>query len=581
MRKKFCITLLLFVVIKTSCAQQTIDTSIQKNFNQTINKKEKAFKRDNIFLLGKIWGFLKYYHPTIAAGKYNWDRELIDFLPVFVNATSIMDRSKLLEDWINKFGEIPICASCNDSLLKNAKLTPDFSWINQSNFSKPLVQKLKYIQTNRIQNNWYYIKVTQSDGINLLQFPHELVYNNLAFPNDSYSLLALFKFWNAIEYWYPYKYNLPKSWNVVLKEFIPKMIALKNGYEYTIALEELVTCIHDSHGSFQSPLTNEVLGKYHLPFATHLVQNKLLVTSILNDSLANMSHIKIGDIIESIDDLAITTLIKKAALTCPASNDWSLRNNMSFILGRSKNKQSQLMILRKGQRKQITTYNFLPKLFQQINLNPPYFSYQKDSALCMLKNNIGYINVGNFKRNDSLVLKDLINRSKSLIIDNRQNQDEQKGTGGGDIIGKYIQPQENNFVKFSFPQPSYPGVFTLTSPTNMGVMGDNKFKGRIIVLINERTMSVGEFITMAYQKAFNAKTLGTTTSGADGNVTYMVLPGNFLVQFTGLGVYYPDGKETQRVGIHPDIVVPQTINGYLSSEDEQLDKAIKYLSKEN
>ena len=29
----------------------------------------------------KVWGFLKYYHPKVADGKYNWDEQLFNVLP--------------------------------------------------------------------------------------------------------------------------------------------------------------------------------------------------------------------------------------------------------------------------------------------------------------------------------------------------------------------------------------------------------------------------------------------------------------------------------------------------------------------
>lgn len=226
------------------------------------------------------------------------------------------------------------------------------------------------------------------------------------------------------------------------------------------------------------------------------------------------------------------------------------------------------------------TSNYIPKFYPPLDLNPPYFSYQKDSSFCILKDDIGYINVGLFNRKDSVKLQEMISRVSKLIIDNRQNQDEQKGTGGGDIIAGFIQPSDNKFTRLSICQPLYPGVFTLTEPTNMGLQSkDNYFKGEVIILINESTISVGEILTMAFQKAVNAKTLGTTTAGADGNVTFLTLPGGIFVQFTGLGIYYPNGAETQRVGIKPDILVKTTIDGYQKNIDEQLTQAIKYLQK--
>jgi C-terminal processing protease CtpA/Prc len=46
---------------------------------------------------------------------------------------------------------------------------------------------------------------------------------------------------------------------------------------------------------------------------------------------------------------------------------------------------------------------------------------------------------------------------------------------------------------------------------------------------------------------------------------------------SGLGVYYPDGTETQRVGIVPDIIIKPTIKGIKEGKDEVLEKAIEII----
>jgi C-terminal processing protease CtpA/Prc len=47
---------------------------------------------------------------------------------------------------------------------------------------------------------------------------------------------------------------------------------------------------------------------------------------------------------------------------------------------------------------------------------------------------------------------------------------------------------------------------------------------------------------------------------------------------SGIGVYYPDGKETQRIGIVPDIVVKPTIKGISEGRDEPLEKALEIIN---
>jgi C-terminal processing protease CtpA/Prc len=46
-----------------------------------------------------------------------------------------------------------------------------------------------------------------------------------------------------------------------------------------------------------------------------------------------------------------------------------------------------------------------------------------------------------------------------------------------------------------------------------------------------------------------------------------------------LGIYYPDGKETQRVGIVPDIEVKPTIQGVREGRDELMEKAVELINK--
>jgi len=49
---------------------------------------------------------------------------------------------------------------------------------------------------------------------------------------------------------------------------------------------------------------------------------------------------------------------------------------------------------------------------------------------------------------------------------------------------------------------------------------------------------------------------------------------------SGIGVYYPDGRETQRIGIVPDIELKPTIEGIKKGQDEVLQKAIEIINKQ-
>jgi C-terminal processing protease CtpA/Prc len=74
--------------------------------------------------------------------------------------------------------------------------------------------------------------------------------------------------------------------------------------------------------------------------------------------------------------------------------------------------------------------------------------------------------------------------------------------------------------------------------------------------------------------------VGSTSAGADGNVSTIPLPGGLRAAISGLGVFYPDGSPTQRVGIRIDIEVHPTVGGIRAARDEILESAIHQIVPE-
>lgn len=54
------------------------------------------------------------------------------------------------------------------------------------------------------------------------------------------------------------------------------------------------------------------------------------------------------------------------------------------------------------------------------------------------------------------------------------------------------------------------------------------YAGKVIILVNELSQSQSEYTTMARRAVPGAKVVGSTTAGADGNVSTIILPGNIF-----------------------------------------------------
>ena len=134
-------------------------------------------------------------------------------------------------------------------------------------------------------------------------------------------------------------------------------------------------------------------------------------------------------------------------------------------------------------------------------------------------------------------------------------------------------------MKFTNGNTNNPGEFTFTDTYEIPSEGKT-YKGQLIVLVNELSQSQAEYTTMAFRAGDNTKVLGSTTAGADGNVSEIMLPGGLRTLISGIGVNYPNGEETQRVGIVPDIEVKPTIQGIREGKDELLERAIEEILKD-
>lgn len=146
-------------------------------------------------------------------------------------------------------------------------------------------------------------------------------------------------------------------------------------------------------------------------------------------------------------------------------------------------------------------------------------------------------------------------------------------------LSKLLLPQSSTYYLFNFSETTYPGKF-YSRKNNIGVMNPDYYKGNVIVLADENTQSQAETTTMMFKQHPKAKVIGSNTSGANGDVIRFKLAG-LDTCFTGLGAYYPDGRETQRIGIIPDILVKPTVEGIKNGKDEVLERALLYIKNKN
>jgi C-terminal processing protease CtpA/Prc len=335
---------------------------------------------------------------------------------------------------------------------------------------------------------------------------------------------------------------------------------------------ELIARIHDTHANIwgDNKVLNAYWGKNYPAFETNFIEEQAVVTDFYDDELAKKSNIQIGDVIMKINDKEVSDIVKERIKFYPASNYPTKLRDIGPELLRSNDSIQNITYKRNNQ-----IYTQKIKLFPTSIVNI-YKKYDRiDTSFYFIDKDIAYINNGSIKRKELPEIFKKIQNAKALIIDDRNYPSEFVLF----VLSRHLQPKSTPFVKFSKGSIKTPGLFVYTDYTKSGINNSDYFKGKVIILVNETTQSSAEYHAMAYRTAPNATVIGSTTAGADGNVSSIRLPGGISTMISGIGVYYPDGRETQRIGIVPDIEVKPTIEGIKNGKDEVLEKAIEFIRK--
>jgi len=514
--------------------------------------------------LCKVWGFLKYYHPNVAKGSFNWDQQLFQKIDELENINDKNKLNELYSNWIDSLGKVEECKECSKKedkvyFLKNF----DLNWINNQNtFTDTVIQKLNNIQNNRnLGDNYYFGK----DGRKAF-FRNENSYGS-KFTSKPISLLEFFRYWNYVEYFFPYKYKTDQQWNDVLAEMIPKFMTVNNDTDYHLTLAELVTKTDDSHAFLFSPLISlNQYGGRKIPVEYAYAEGKLVITKIGSNRFSEDIPLKVGDVIYDVEGLTISQKVNAFGKYIPASNSWGKIKKTKNLMLFSDLDSLNLKLEREGQNLSFKVKTYLLK---DINYSKPITSEKWKFIGDDRKT--GYVNMGIIEKKDLEEMFSQLKSTESIIFDLR-NYPKQTVLA----LSELLLPENTIYYQFSFPETDHLSQFYLRK-NHIGTHNPDYYKGNVVVLVDENTQSQSETTTMMFKQHPKAKVLGGYTSGANGEVVSFKVAG-LSTSFTGIGAYYPNGAETQRIGIVPDIIVRPTVKGICEGRDEIMERALEYLS---
>jgi len=520
---------------------------------------------DNLALLGKVWGFLKYHHPQVATGQFQWDYELFRVMPAVIAAPDRAAAQGVLLKWIAGLGPVQPCGPCATLDASDLQLGPDLGWTaDETLLGKELAKALQFILRNRPAGKQFYVSlvpVTKNPS-----FDHERTYFAIRFPDAGFQILALYRFWNIVEYWSPNRNIVGEDWDGVLREFLPRLALAKTSDEYQLQLMALIAQDHDTHANLWSSLqVRPPVGSCRLPLNLRFIGQSAVIYSLASTDATAVAGFKVGDVITDLDGQPVDQLVQAWSPYYADSNQAARLRDIARSMTNGACGPATVRLLRGAETVTVKS-NRIPAA------GMTGISYTHDlpgDTFRLLSDQVAYLKLSSVKVADIDRYLQLAAKTQGLIVDIRNYPSEFVPYA----LGSHLVDKPTPFVKATVADLSNPGAFHWQAPTQI-TPATPQYMGKVVILVDEVSQSQAEYTAMALRASPRAMVIGSTTAGADGNYTNILLPGGFNSGISGLGFFYPDGRPTQQIGIVPDKTVVPTIEGIQAGRDEVLEEAV-------
>lgn len=522
-----------------------------------------AVQIENLTTLGKVWGFLKYFHPNVRNGAMDWDAELFRMIPMMMDADAA-ERNELLLEWCNEQGTFNL--SNNTEVLDSndaVRWTKDTSVLGQG--LSLALQKI--VMADRTPYHKY---LYQEPYIMSIEDKNEKTYPRMSFADINLKLLAAFRVWNYVQYFYPYKSLTDVPWENALEMAVPAMFEAGNKEEYNDVLNAMGVFTNDSHTAsgykpknffkllrVMTKIPSDM--KFAAPFITTKYHDgKYFVTWSFGESEQDLSR---GDAIIAIDGEDVDDFITREGRLFAASNETRIPRDLAMSVPTSENSSRTYTIIRNNDTLTLAPQmmpfrKFRRELYRSgiRQSTITWFNGRELRAFDTINDTVAYLHAEDMTENDFRKALDY----ERIIIDLRNYPMSKYPVNNSSLWFMALLPEVKPIATVSYPDLQNPGIFFSMTSDMTGAGRYYNPNRKIVVIADEQTQSSAESAVVLLQSSPQVKVIGSKTSGADGDVVQISLPGEYIFQVGGIGFKYHDGKRIQRCGIRIDYPIDET-----------------------
>jgi C-terminal processing protease CtpA/Prc len=546
---------------------------------------------DNLVAFTRLFGYVRYFHPSDQAAAANWDRLAIDGVRVVEKATTPHELAAALEGLFRpiaptvrlftgpkppplptdlvkpKVGGPRVIAWKHTGLAQGQAQFQIYSSVRETRDlvggaapsdvdpGKPVVLDLPGgVRASVPIALW-------SDGTGTLPKspagspPRPM---SMTAADRSTRIADIVIAWNIFQHFYPYFDVVSVDWPAVLRESLASA-AVADEQGFLQVLRKFVAAIQDGHGRIAGGATPPG----SLPFTWDWIENNLVITH----APGGPNGLRRGDVVVTIDRQPAAAALAALERTISGATPQWLRFRALADLGMGGPDSEVVLQVRTGSE---------PVREVRLRRGVQRVSEPRPEAIGEVRTGVFYVDLDRATEQQWKNALPSVAEAKAVVFDLRGYPRMSP------VFIQHIIDSPVQSARWQVPVITRPDrqmvTYLESGRWNLQPLAP-RLKGRLAFVTDGRAISYAESCLGIVEHYKLAAIVGAPTAGTNGNVNPFKLPGGYTVSWTGMKVLKHDGSRHHGVGILPTIPVSRTIAGVTAGRDELLERAIEAVTR--
>ncbi len=546
---------------------------------------------DNLRALARLFGYLRYFHPSDASAATDWEELAISAVRTVESAQNASELASRL-------------AAALGSAPPTMRVCPTGSQPPSLHFDPaPYLIEWRHYGVGLSENSMYYservtrpatggladLELFRADlpgGVSCLV--PRVLYTDKAGTfrlrpsaakargsgdNRTIRLAAVVIAWNVPQHFYPYFDVVQPDWPQALTTALTSAATDKSAVEFLSTLRRMMAALHDGHGRVTMQGATAVAS----PVGWDWMEGRLVITDV---PAARGQPIERGDAVVAINGKLVSEALREAEVgISSATPQWLLAR----ALGTGLHYDQPLGAIGEGPKSEPLTLELepfrQPGTRSQVTLerqaSRPVLALRPE-PISELKPGILYVDLTRATDDGWLASLPKMEAATGLILDMRGYPNAELGAGFLRYLSEVPMKSAPMYVPLVTTPDHHDAIFDSSGGWTLNPLKPY-LKARKVFLTNARAISFSETI-MAIVEHYRLGTIvGSPTAGTNGNINPFTVPGGYQITWTGMKVLKHDGSQLHGVGIAPTVPVSRTQAAVAAGRDEVLERALELL----